>query len=526
MEMTLIYLNLGNMHQLKGELDEAAAKFGIMADMLSGLDPAYPRVLELSLSLTNVYTDLVRQFAANRPLQQLTTLSEPLLALQKQLAGARPEAPDTTVELGGASCNVGIALTTLRQTDAAFISFDRAIYTLRGVLAKDKRHAAARDFLANSYTAQGSLYAQTDQQDQAEQSYRLALAVREELVRDFQNYPDYRFRLANVHGNLALLHQRAGQTEQAETWCRHAFDVQQKLAADFPRMSQYQTALVATCDQLARLYVKLKKLDDSLPVAEQELQAYRRLVELLPAQKPTYQLGLARTQRKLGELYLVKKSPAQALPAFAEAVALFGEMLSAPPPPQAKPGAKPRSKPAKVKSAKMKPADANTLRSELAQTCAGLARAHTANDDADAAQAALDQTAQTIDGLEPKSAAVPICQATLVQACVGLGNQCLKERRGDMALAAYRRAQEPVRALLTAKPEVTTYQDYALAVFGNAGAVHAAAGRHEEALAAFRQLAALVEPIDRNRPPVIAACVAMVKNLDNLGDSLRQAGAA
>src|SRR5207244_3635460 len=96
---------------------------------------------------------------------------------------------------------------------------------------------------AKGYNRLGQLYQKTSAPAKAEDAYRQALAVRQQLVTAQPHVPDYRHSLVLIYGNLAIVHHTAGRQEQAETFFRKAQTDARQLVADHPGVAAYQITL-------------------------------------------------------------------------------------------------------------------------------------------------------------------------------------------------------------------------------------------------------------------------------------------
>ncbi|MDP1561771.1 MAG: tetratricopeptide repeat protein, partial [Pirellulaceae bacterium] len=77
------------------------------------------------------------------------------LEIIESLIGEFPNVPSYQVSLGAKNCNTGIHLLENGLPAESLPYFDKAVATLRIVLARDSRIESARQFLANSYGSMG-----------------------------------------------------------------------------------------------------------------------------------------------------------------------------------------------------------------------------------------------------------------------------------------------------------------------------------------------------------------------------------
>src|SRR5207247_1138355 len=85
----------------------------------------------------------------------------------------------------------------------------------------------------------------------AEAPFREALAIDQELAKQFPNAPGYRQGMAREYQSLGILRTGAGQFKEAEAAFRDALVLQKQLVAEFPNMPEYHNELARTMIKLA-----------------------------------------------------------------------------------------------------------------------------------------------------------------------------------------------------------------------------------------------------------------------------------
>jgi tetratricopeptide (TPR) repeat protein len=545
LELTLVYMNLARFRIEDDRLDEAADLYHLVADILAGLDLTFPRVLEQHMALSRAYLDLVQGYVGQGRPKRVATLVPVILALRQRLAGARPKTPEQAVDCGGACCNAGYLLALIERPQDARASFDDAVRVLGGVLDKDTKHARARDFLGNTYIGLAELEKAKDPRHgnpDVEKLYRRAVAAREELVADHPQEARYQASLANLEHAVAASYQEAGRPQQALAWhtralkrrerlhaeqpgkdpyqadvalglyhlagahealhrlddalacARRAQDIDDRLVAAHPKEDRYRRELAMIYGELGMLQVRHNDVAAALPLFEREADLHRQLAQAHPGALPQ-QIDFGRTQRKLGECYLLVAKADKAAPALAEAAALFDRLAPS-----------------------VRPAALAAFRGEQAQTHAALGKAYAHAGRREDAFAAFDRAAGVMAKLTPTAPALVLCRAAVVEGCVRLGQQSMREGKNEPALQAFRRAQEPARLLVAAQPKNVSYQDQLIAAYVSGGSLEAMSGKVDDALATYRRAVPLIAPLDARRPPVLSAHAALVKNFGNLGD--------
>ena len=109
---------------------------------------------------------------------------------------------------------------------------------------------AYRQHLATSHNNLGNLLADLGKRQEAEEQYRKALTIQEQLAADFPAVPEYRLDLARSHNNLGILLAGLGKRPEAEQQYRKALTIQEQLTADFPAVPAYRHELATSHNNL------------------------------------------------------------------------------------------------------------------------------------------------------------------------------------------------------------------------------------------------------------------------------------
>src|SRR5262249_22023876 len=96
----------------------------------------------------------------------------------------------------------------------------------------------------------------------AEALHRQAVALAQELVRDFPNIPDYRNQLANTHVSLGFVLAGRDQAGAARVW-QTAHDLLAELVEDFPKVAEYRGDLGMTQGNLGWLRARQGRWADA-----------------------------------------------------------------------------------------------------------------------------------------------------------------------------------------------------------------------------------------------------------------------
>lgn len=162
----------------------------------------------------------------------------------------------------------------LGQFDRAEDSYRSAITLLEELGAELPGHAEYRHLLADSLNWQGELQRLASRPQQAEASLEEARGHQESLAREYPDQPAYRKDLARTHMNLGLVRRVTNRRDEAIASFRAAIAILDELTARHPKMASFQ-------QELARCLLNLGPV---LRVAGKETEAeaaYGRAVVLL-----------------------------------------------------------------------------------------------------------------------------------------------------------------------------------------------------------------------------------------------------
>jgi tetratricopeptide (TPR) repeat protein len=202
-------------------------------------------------------------------------LLERALAFYQDLLDARPENPGLRQELARAYHRVGQINAMLGRPENAREAYERAITMFEQLTAKVPNDPEHRHLLAISYDFLGELLRQggTDLQA-AEQHYRDALRIQDDLVRDNSARRDFRRERTRSHNNLGILLMDTGRNEEAEHSFTSAIEGLEQLVAENPSLGAFQA-------DLARAYINRGVLARKQKRVSHAEQAYAKAVGIL-----------------------------------------------------------------------------------------------------------------------------------------------------------------------------------------------------------------------------------------------------
>jgi tetratricopeptide (TPR) repeat protein len=120
------------------------------------------------------------------------------------------------------------------------------------------------------------------QRPAAEQAFRGALEIREQLVAEFPAVPSYRGELAESLNGLGVLLHVLGQWPAAEQACQRALEIREKLVADFPSVPQYRRELAGSAVNFGNFLEDQEKPEASLVWFARAIALLAPLVEREP----------------------------------------------------------------------------------------------------------------------------------------------------------------------------------------------------------------------------------------------------
>jgi tetratricopeptide (TPR) repeat protein len=168
----------------------------------------------------------------------------------------------------------------------------------------------------------GKIYELLGQQQEAEQAYREALTIFDEMARDFPDQPDYRFELAATCNALCWQQTTTGHPQQAEELFQRALTVLSPLVIDFPNRADYRSELSRSHNSQGELWRQTRQKALARTAYEQAVAVNRQLVQDFP-QRPDYRRALALCYNNLG---LMQEKPLQAQ-TYDQAIAIQTELL-------------------------------------------------------------------------------------------------------------------------------------------------------------------------------------------------------
>jgi serine/threonine protein kinase/tetratricopeptide (TPR) repeat protein len=202
---------------------------------------------------------------------------------------------ETKLGLAAQWARLGKLQGTLGLSKNALASYGQVREFLDGAIRSHPRYERLPDCqrdLASAHEQVAELEARADRLEQAVQSYRKALALRERLARDNPAVTEYEGDLAWTQFELGTLHARADQPAEALKALQQAVERQHRLVERAPKVTAFRRALGRQLGGLGDVHRKL----DNQKEAAQAYQEARQLLEHLPPEDGDDLYALARAQ--------------------------------------------------------------------------------------------------------------------------------------------------------------------------------------------------------------------------------------
>jgi tetratricopeptide (TPR) repeat protein len=187
--------------------------------------------------------------------------------------------------------------------------------------------AESRAIRAEGYARVGVMRYRLGDLEEAEESLRASLELRDQLVADFPTRPDYRQELATSHNNLGNLLASTGRPREAEEAYRAALKLYEQLVADFPTRPKFRQELANSCNNLGVLLAGTGQLKEAEEAYRQALKLREQLAAEFPT-RPDYRENLATSHNNLGNLLAGTGRPKEAEASFRAGLKLFEQLAA------------------------------------------------------------------------------------------------------------------------------------------------------------------------------------------------------
>jgi tetratricopeptide (TPR) repeat protein len=246
--------------------------------------------------------------------------------LREQLVRDNPGVAELQYELAVSHNDIGSMQVEARQTEAALASFTKAIELLVRLDEEYPTITKYKDTRASIYNNLGNFQSDTGQPEAALASYDKARAIYEQLAQANPAVARFSYGLAQTLNYIGALYGNTRRFKEALDFFLKARDVWKKLADANPQDIELQ-------QRLAHVYSNIgatgQSGDDRAAFME-SLRIRERLAQNYPNDH-LIQNDLATSYYHLGQMHLVSKQPAQALPYYEQSREVLVRLVEAEP---------------------------------------------------------------------------------------------------------------------------------------------------------------------------------------------------
>jgi serine/threonine protein kinase/Tfp pilus assembly protein PilF len=180
----------------------------------------------------------------------------------------------------------GVLLFQMGDRAGAARAWSRAVAlqeAIRGDSPELARLPDSRQSLAYNYSNLAVLCASAPPRlEEAERTLRRSLELRESLVADFPNVPEYRSDLVDSYGNLGALLGLQRRSAEAEQALRKAIELQEVLVGRSPGVPKYRSQLGASLNNLGEIQAEQGKLGVALESYKRAIANQRAALQANP----------------------------------------------------------------------------------------------------------------------------------------------------------------------------------------------------------------------------------------------------
>jgi tetratricopeptide (TPR) repeat protein len=273
-------------------------------------------------AVDTMFTEVAEKWLAQQP--QLEPLQkqflEEALRFYEEFAQEQGTDPELRLETAHAHHRVGQIRYKLGEYVPAEEAFRRAIALLEQLRAEFPSEPRYWVALAESYSSAATTLSVRERHEEAERELSQVLVLRQRLVADFPDVANYRQDLALAYSQLAVHQLNTGRLPQAEDSCTQAIDLFEKLQAELASAAECRLQLAICRRHLGLVLVNRGRPQEGVKLLRQSGAVLERLVKDSPME-PAYRLHLAWNLWWLG-VHLEETLSPEVEEAFRRAVAL------------------------------------------------------------------------------------------------------------------------------------------------------------------------------------------------------------
>jgi serine/threonine protein kinase/Flp pilus assembly protein TadD len=189
----------------------------------------------------------------------------------------------------------------LGQFDQAKYALAQATDRLQLLSSENRENTEYPHELAIAINSQANIERDEDQAAQAEQSYRRAQGLFEDLIQTANRVPQYRDGLAGVESNRGIVLTALGRMKEAEQAYLRSLALLEELTADYPDLPTYRHDLGGCLNNLGNLLASIFRFRDAEILLRRALPIREKLADEYPT-FPAYRQALAQSHTSWGAL--------------------------------------------------------------------------------------------------------------------------------------------------------------------------------------------------------------------------------
>jgi eukaryotic-like serine/threonine-protein kinase len=305
-------------------LKEAAGFYTDLEKLLAGQTDAKSRK-----TLAEGYFQLAELTDKIGDKKQALAVHRKALELRRELAEAEEVDVETRLDVARSLMRVGDLLRRTGDTAGALAAFEEQREIAMAAETKASTDAS-RTVLALSHHAIGTVLAANGKSEEAIESYRKALAIRQELADTKAAVIQLQLDLSLTHTNIGILLAQVGRLEEARVSYRKAWAITQKLFAANPGHAGPVHLLALQIGYMSDLEMKAGKPKEAMTMLRPLLTAEQALADANPA-VIEFQVLLGNTQNGLGVMLRDMGKPTEALQMHQKALAIRRKLADANP---------------------------------------------------------------------------------------------------------------------------------------------------------------------------------------------------
>ncbi|MDP1560883.1 MAG: protein kinase [Pirellulaceae bacterium] len=272
---------VAKLRQLLGE-PGVAAGYREAVRLLNLATASAPQNVELQHSLADVSVALGKSLLSSGESEEALKFAEQGLAAAKLARQIKD-----SVELQRAEANAenarAVILRVLKKREDALVVYQSAKKLLEAIYNNQVKMDGSEEILANVCNNHGNLLVELGRFPAAEQEYRQGLAIRQRLVAEIPNVPEFMSGVGLSWYGLGDLALRVGDFPSASKHYQSARDVYRQLVDRFPQNPAYWAELASVIRNVSSMESRTNQLEQSVTTMRESVAVRSTLNERFPA---------------------------------------------------------------------------------------------------------------------------------------------------------------------------------------------------------------------------------------------------